>query len=92
MLGRSLEHSPLESIVSLFLFPLCLFPLGLQFVFKVLSDLIEVVVDLRGNCTIPLGDLFAIPSDRQLQHPYLIDIPDGLETLLLEPRLGLVEW
>jgi hypothetical protein len=51
MLGRSLEHSPLVSVVSLFLLPLCLFPLGLQFIFEVFPDLIEIVVDLADSRT-----------------------------------------
>ena len=92
MLGRSLEHSPLVSVVSFFLFPLCLFPLGLQFIFKVLPNLIEVVVDLMEIGTESSAYRSLVPSNRQFQPAHLIDIPDGLETLLLESRLRLVEW
>lgn len=92
MLGRSLEHSPLESVVSLFLLPLCLFPLGLQFVFEVFPDLIKVVVDLMEIGTESSAYRSSVPSNRQFRSVYLIDVPDGLEALFLEPRLRLVEW
>jgi hypothetical protein len=91
MLGRSLEHSPLESVVSLFLFPLCLFPLGLQLIFKVFPNLIKVVVDLMEFATASSAYKASVPSNGQFRPAYLIDVPDGLETLFLESRLRLVE-